>query len=175
MADSAQKRKGRMLTGAAASSSLFGSVVQTETEAQRVSAEIMNRVIRIKKSPNYLRLCIRTEGFPLSVGDQLFVNTRRKGLEPLYRRITVRGERTFVADDNKSFDSLTRAAAHIQNWRDPYKIETWTVVKVKSEKGLVTLNALFERNWRLLCLDLTTLEDADLINDIAVKNDHKRR
>lgn len=175
MADSAQKRKGQMLSGVASSSSIFSGLVSDESDTSRKGAEEINRVIKIKKSPNYLRLCIRTEDFPLSPGDRLYVNAQRKGRSTLYRSITVRGERTFVTDDAQSFDTLTKAAAHIQNWRDPHKIEMWTVVKVKTADGFITLNSLFEKNWKSLGLPLNTMEDGDRISEIVTKGDLRQR
>lgn len=163
-----------MLSGVSESSSLFSGLVPDNSETSRKGAEEINRVIRIKKSPNYLRLCIRSEEFPLSPGDRLYVNAQRKGRSPLHRWIVVRGERTFVTDDGQSFDTLTKAAAHIQNWRDPHKIEMWTVVKVKTADGFITLNSLFEKNWKGLELPISTLEDADRISEIVTKNDLRR-
>lgn len=163
-----------MLSGVADSSSLFSGIVPEQSEMSKQGAEEINRVIRIKKSPNYLRLCIRTHEFPLTAGDRLYVNAQRKGRSPLYRWIVVRGERTFVTDDGQSFDTLTKAAAHIQNWRDPHKIEMWTVVKVKTHDGFITLNSLFEKNWKSLGLPVSTLEDADRISEIVTKNDLRR-
>lgn len=137
--------------------SLFPEIAETIEVADGASEY---EIKAITKSPLYLLLMVRAEGFPLAKDQLLYINTKTGSDKPV-GIMSINWNAKIVTPEG-AFDSLAAAAKKFQPWtrkknRWP---DGWEAIRVATNKGkYLSLSRLFQQNWEKLGVPYSILKD----------------